>query len=69
MADAPQGLLRGACGECCHEWIIAYLPMEFTRVSLLMKRAACPKCGCVRVRVASPETIRIVTPAESTRTE
>jgi hypothetical protein len=33
------------CPPCKWTWIVAYLPMEMTKLARLMKRANCPKCG------------------------
>ncbi len=39
--------ITARCGDelCSHVWIVAHLPMSIDKVALLMKRAACPKCG------------------------
>lgn len=44
--------LYGKCKDCGHVWVIAYLPMEVTKVATLGKRAACAKCACTKVYVA-----------------
>lgn len=44
-AQLPKNELRAKCGGCSHVWIVAYLPMELTKVATLMKNAACPVCA------------------------
>lgn len=57
--------LYGRCKDCGHVWVIAYLPMDVTKVAVLGQRAACAKCACTKVFLAgepglpewhSPET-------------
>lgn len=50
-------VLRGDCGKCGHEWVIAHLPMEITKVARLALRAACPKCGGDKVFIKQPHKI------------
>jgi hypothetical protein len=33
------------CGECKHDWIAVYLPMEIRKVAQMIERARCPKCA------------------------
>lgn len=52
MADEEK-MLRGRCGSCDHVWIIAYLPMEVSKVAALAKVAGCPNCFGERVSIAT----------------
>lgn len=47
------GVLRGSCGDCGHVWVVAYLPMELTKVVRIAGRAACPMCAGSQVFVAT----------------
>jgi hypothetical protein len=33
------------CPPCKWTWIVAYLPMEMTKLARAMRRANCPRCG------------------------
>ena len=47
MADAPPGRTPFIvhCNGCKHEWPLAYLPMNISAFSRVMKGAHCPACG------------------------
>lgn len=33
------------CGECGHEWIGLYMPIEVNRLSKIVKGMCCPSCA------------------------
>jgi len=33
------------CGKCRHEWTVAYLPMDASKLSKVVRMACCPKCA------------------------
>jgi hypothetical protein len=39
------------CGSCDHKWIVAYLPMDMTKVVRLTKRSLCPKCDDMKPNI------------------
>lgn len=41
-ATAP---IRATCRSCDHCWIVAYLPMDARRLTLILRVAHCPMCG------------------------
>lgn len=47
-----ENVVRGKCTECQHEFTIAHLPMAVMKLAKLLKRAACPKCGSIKVNLA-----------------
>jgi hypothetical protein len=55
MAMAEQDLIKAKCRipACEHVWVVAYLPMHISKVSKLLRRAACPKCGDLKPNMAN----------------
>lgn len=41
--------LKAVCGDCRHSWVIAYLPMEVSKLARIARGGACPKCASPRV--------------------
>jgi hypothetical protein len=44
-AEAERKPFTVRCGECRHEWIAGYTPMEMGRFAKLLRGACCPMCG------------------------
>lgn len=44
----------GYCGDCLHEWVICYLPMEVSAAVKFMTNP-CPKCVSSKVYVCKPK--------------
>lgn len=48
----PKKEFRAQCGECDHIWVVAYLPMDLSKVANIMKTARCPNCAGAKLFVA-----------------